>query len=134
MKKQDMIVMVVAICMLVFLIIIGTAIFAGAADVRFQWDRNTEADMASYRLYQSQTSGVYVYGIASPNYKVTVNQVGTTPILYTLTGVTEGLHYWVLTAVDTSANESVPSNEVSKNVDTTPPGKPLNFTLPAVAP
>jgi hypothetical protein len=125
---------VVVTLILTALAVLGIVAVCCAADVRFQWDRNTEADMASYRLYQSQTAGVYVYGVASPNYKVTINQVGTTPILYTLTGVTEGLHYWVLTAVDTSGNESVPSNEVNKNVDTTAPGKPLNFTLPVIAP
>jgi|WetSurMetagenome_2_1015567.scaffolds.fasta_scaffold68803_5 hypothetical protein len=127
MKTQN----IISASILATLIILGIVAVCLAADVKFAWDKSPEADMASYRLYQSQTSGSYVYGVASPNYKATITHP---TITYTLTGVAEGLHYWVLTAVDTSANESVPSNEVSKNVDTTPPGKPLNFTLPVIAP
>jgi len=93
-----------------------------AADVSFEWDANTESDLAGYRLYQSDTSGLYTYG--------TGNEVKDIPAgteTCTVTGVPDGVWYWVLTAYDTHGNESGPSNEVSADIDETPPGPPVQF-------
>jgi fibronectin type 3 domain-containing protein len=72
------------------------------------WDPNTDPDLASYRVYQSTTPGVYGTAIA------TVPAAGFT---YTVTGLTMGTtYYFRITAVDSAGNESLPSNEVSKSV------------------
>jgi fibronectin type 3 domain-containing protein len=72
------------------------------------WDPNTDPDLASYRVYQSTTPGVYGTAIA------TVPAGAST---YTMTGLTLGTtYYFRITAVDSTGNESLPSNEVSKSV------------------
>jgi hypothetical protein len=95
-----------------------------AADVTLQWDANTEPDLAGYRIYQSDTSGIYTFG---PDYDVedlTVAQAGDPPSC-TLTNVLNATWYWVVTAYDTEGLESEPSNEVvtlSTDTETTSGG------------
>ena len=36
--------------------LLALAVCAHAADVKLQWDPNTESDLAGYRLYQNQDS------------------------------------------------------------------------------
>jgi fibronectin type 3 domain-containing protein len=72
------------------------------------WDPNTETDLASYRVYQSTTQGVYGTPVAT---------VPAGTVTYTATGLTIGTtYYFRITAVDSGGNESLPSNEVSKSV------------------
>ena len=72
------------------------------------WNPNTDPDLASYRVYQSTTAGIYGTAIA------TVPAAGST---YTVPGLTMGAtYYFRITAVDSAGNESLPSNEVSKSV------------------
>jgi len=72
------------------------------------WDPNTDPDLASYRIYQSTTPGLYGTAIA------TVPAGAST---YTVTGLTMGsTYYFRITAVDSAGNESLPSNEVSKSI------------------
>jgi hypothetical protein len=72
------------------------------------WDPNTEPDLASYRIYRSTTPGVYGAALATV-------PTGTTG--YVATGLQMGTtYYFVVTAVDSSDNESQPSNEVSKSI------------------
>jgi len=95
-----------------------------ATDVTFRWNANTESDLAGYRLYETETSGVYVYGNG--------NQVATIPAgteTVTLDNVADGHHYWVLTAYDTSNNESGRSNEVSAVIDSIPPAPPGGLSI-----
>lgn len=103
-------------------IITLTAIPVLAKDINFAWDANTESDLAGYRLYQSNTSGSYTYGSGN---EVAEIAAGTETV--TLTGVTDGTWYWVLTAFDTEGNESLPSNEVSQTVDETAPSAPTTL-------
>ena len=101
----------IALFVSLFLIVIP----ASAKDITFLWDANSEADLAGYRLYQSDTSGSYTFGIG--------NEVKDTPAgTETCTiDVADGTWYWVLTAYDSNGNESGPSNEVSISVDQTAP-------------
>jgi hypothetical protein len=98
-----------------------------AANVRvtFEWDANTEADLAGYRLYKSATSGQYTYGAA--NAAANFGKVATGAV--DLDNVEEGSRiYFVLTAFDLTGNESGASNEVVYTVgDVTPPAPPKNF-------
>jgi fibronectin type 3 domain-containing protein len=101
-------------------VVLLTSLVASAdTTVKLQWNANTESDLAGYRLYQSNTSGVYTTyraDIPAPTHEVTV----TIP--------TDGTYFWVVTAYDTSGNESGRSNEATLVIDTTPPGPPTGCT------
>jgi len=102
--------------------------FAGTAfadsEITFEWDANSEGDLVGYRLYQSDTSGSYTFGDGN---QVATITAGTE--IVTITGITDGTYFWVLTAYDTNENESGPSNEVTKTIDNTPPAPPQNFWI-----
>ena len=73
--------------------------------VSLDWADNGEADLAGYRVYRSLTT-------SGPYSEITVALVLTSD--YVDTGVTNGTaYYYVVTAVDTSDNESAQSNEDS---------------------
>ena len=82
-------------------------------------------DLAGYKLYYGTSSGNY----GSP---IDVNNVTT----YTISNLTVGSYYFVVTAYDLSGNESDYSNEVVKSeqgtADTTKPTV-STFTIPATA-
>lgn len=97
--------------------------FAGTSNVTFEWNANNEPDLAGYKLYQSTTSGIYIFGLS--------NEVLNIPA-GTATGtinVIDGIWFWVLTAYDTEGNESGPSNEVTMTLDATGPDAPSGLTI-----
>lgn len=101
---------------------------ADAATIRltFGWDANTEADLAGYRIYRSTTSGQYTYGAANALASYGKVTTGAADV----TGAEGQRIYFVLTAFDTTGNESGPSNEVSYTIpDTTAPAPPKNFLV-----
>jgi len=72
------------------------------------WNPNTDTDLASYRVYQSTTQGVYGAPVAT---------VPAGTATYTVNGLAIGSTYFFrITAVDTAGNESLPSNEVNKSI------------------
>ena len=118
----------------VLAVLIAVPAIAGNEEVSFGWDKNTESDLAGYRLYFSQTPGVYVKKATS----------ATTPNLLMEIPVTASSHpntathavsaadgakvYFVLTAYDLSGNESGFSNEVTYTMtDQTAPAAPKGF-------
>jgi parallel beta-helix repeat protein len=77
---------------------------AGPGSVALDWADNTEPDLASYSVYRSETGG-------GPYSLVTD---GVTGSQYTDTGLSGGTtYYYVVTADDTSGNESGYSSEAS---------------------
>ncbi|MFO8008405.1 MAG: sugar-binding protein, partial [Candidatus Brocadiia bacterium] len=89
----------------------GLSATAGDGQVDLNWDDNTEGDLASYSVYRSTTSGSGYSSIAT----------GVASSAYTDTGVTNGTtYYYVVTAVDTSSNESGYSNEASATPEAGP--------------
>jgi hypothetical protein len=120
-------------------------VFTGIAmadnEITIRWDKNTETDLAGYRLYQSDVSdgqivdgvsfvaeilpdsGLYDHGI--------IPDLDPAHDAFTLTSVPDGTWYWILTAFDTSLNESGKSNEVSASVDSTAPGAPVILDITA---
>ena len=111
------------ILLLGFFLLFGFA-FANGGQVVFEWDPNSEEDLAGYRLYQTTTPGSYIYGEE--------NAIGIIPIgteTYTLTMNVDGTFFWVLTAYDTAGNESGPSNEVTTDVNFKPPSPPTGCVL-----
>ena len=104
---------------LMSLLLVGSVMTS--TDMTLEWDANTESDLAGYRLYQSDTSGVYIFGVG--------NEVATIPAgteVVTLPGLPDGTYYWVLTAFDTGGQESGPSNEITEEIDAVP-GCPQNL-------
>ncbi len=82
------------------------------AVINFAWDPNSDV-VSGYRLYQTTVSGQYTFGSGNEVLQISVGtETGSVD-------VPDGTYFWVLTAFDASGNESVPSNEVSKIVDTT---------------
>lgn len=76
----------------------------GNGYVSLNWDDNTESDLAGYNVYRSQSSGGGYSQIAS----------GLASSDYNDNGVDNGtIYYYIVTAVDTSSNESLDSNEAS---------------------
>ena len=110
---------------LIAIILVLTMVTIGWALSTFTWDANTESDLAGYKLYRSSVSGQYDLGherdMTYLRGWVADIPAGTETVDY---GDEEGTWYFVLTAYDTSGNESGSSNEVSKTIDTTPPDDP----------
>ena len=98
----------------------GLTATGGDGSVDLDWADNTEPDLASYNMKRSTTAGGPYTQIASD----------LTTSAYTDSTVTNGTtYYYVVTAVDTSSNESAISNEASATpVDTTPPAAPTGLT------
>jgi len=87
-----------------------------ADDVTFQWDANTEPDLAGYHLYQGTVSGGPYTRLTNPG------DIGPTVTTYTLPNVADGVWFYVLTAYDseTPSLESDYSNEVSITISNAP--------------
>jgi subtilisin family serine protease len=84
---------------------LGLAATAGDAEAELSWNPRTEADLAGYNVYRATSTGgpyelVNTSPLASPEY---VDDAVVNGLTY----------YYVVTAVDTSSNESMPSVEVS---------------------
>lgn len=89
--------------------------------VILDWDANSESDIAGYRVR---------YGTSSGNHSSVVD-VGNS-ITATLSNLTVGTtYYFVVTAYNTAALESLPSNEVSVTV--APPGGNTAPTISNIA-
>jgi hypothetical protein len=75
------------------------------AQVTLAWDKNSESNIAGYRIYYGTGSRAY-------NWFIDVGNATT----YTITGLTEGsTYYFAATAYDKSKKESKHSSEVSYN-------------------
>lgn len=102
-------------------ITLAMAFSLNAANVKVEWDANTETDLAGYRVYMGLASGVYGQPVDVGNvteHTVTLNpEVGTE-------------YFFAVTAYDTSNNESGFSDEVSIFVpDQTAPEKPKSLIV-----
>jgi pectate lyase len=101
----------------------GLEAMAGDATVSLNWNNNGEGDLAGYYVYRSTNSG--------PPY----SRLNSTPLTssdYTDNTVTNGInYYYVVTAIDTSLNESVYSSEVSATAAAgdIPPAAPAGLTV-----
>ncbi len=114
---------------LMALLLAGTAFAANT--VTFIWNVNPEADLAGYRLYQTNAEGEYIFGESNAVKNI---PAGTETV--TIEDVPDGTYFWILTAYDTTNNESGPSNEVGATLDSVPPNAPtiLNITAIVSAP
>lgn len=102
-----------------------STVLALPGETKLAWNPNTESDLVGYKIY---------YGISSGNYDINIDVGNQTA--YTVTGLTEGeTYYYVVTAYDTSGNESGYSGEVFNAIpvipipDSTPPGNPSSLQI-----
>ena len=108
--------------MSLFIVVAAFAIF-----YTFEWNPNTEEDLAGYRLYQSEISGQYTFSINNECNNDCVDEIPA-GVETTDYDVLPGDWFFIMTAFDWSGNESGPSNEVTVSVpfppDITPPDSP----------
>lgn len=80
-----------------------------SSSIDLSWNANAEGDLAGYRIYRSATAGTGYLRIGS----VDASSTG-----YSDTGLMPGTtYYYVITAIDTSGNESGPSAEDSATTE-----------------
>ena len=119
-----------------------TQAFAFNGDNKPCWDANTESDLAGYNIYLSTVSGDYIDANGNLSTNAIKRDVGLTadsanPCDFAFNNyldaagnpLTDGQYFMVVTAYDTSANESLNSNEVSVPLDFTPPVDPANARI-----
>ena len=113
----------ISIVLLVLLTVSFAPAQVQAGEAKLSWQAPTTnedgtplTDLAGYKLYYSKTQGNYL----AP---VDVHNVLT----HTIT-LGDGTWYFVVTAYDTSGNESAYSNEVSKTIKVSP-AKPTGCTV-----
>ncbi len=87
-----------------------------------QWDANTEAGLAGYRVYMGMTSGVY----GAPLATIAVD----TTIWHPPVPLAPGTYYLAVTAFDVNNNESGFSNEVVVTLPDIPSSQLENLRIP----
>ena len=111
---------------IILLVIIGVAFNAQAAvEVTATWSANSESDLAGYNIYRSSTSGS---GYVKLNSSI-IAKTSSPQYVDSISGSVETTYYYVVTAVDTSGNESSSSNEGSTHIDTSAPNPPSGITV-----
>jgi fibronectin type 3 domain-containing protein len=101
----------------------GLTATPGDSAILLSWTQNSELDLAGYNVYRVDTGPTYT--------KVNSSLIASPTHDYNVTGLTNGVPYtYVVTAVDTSANESGYSTSASATpfVDLTPPAAPTGLT------
>jgi hypothetical protein len=99
-----------------------------AADATLTWNANTEVDLAGYRIYYAPQSCTAAGPLAPLMVGGVAVQVGKV-VTYKHVGLPniDGIVCWEITAIDTSNNESLRSNRVSKAMNTIPPQPPIGL-------
>ena len=89
-----------------------------------QWDANSEADLAGYKVYEKTVTGAYAeLAVCTPD-TTEVNFTAATPH-------PDGTYVWVVTAFDLAGNESGYSNEATASFDSGAPTPPTGcVTIP----
>lgn len=108
----------------IFVLFLVGGVSIADTQVNFSWTANPELDLAGYRVYASNTSGVYTLGEGNQ-----IATAGAGDTACSVAGIADGTWFWVLTAYDTNGNESVPSDEQTGDLDTTAPGCPVDFNV-----
>jgi hypothetical protein len=91
---------------------------AQTAQIQVQFAHGGEPDLKEFHLYYGTTTGTYAIGYTLP-----LSSYLAPPAWMTLpVPLDPGKYYFVVTAVDTSGNESGWSNEATLTVPNNPPG------------
>jgi hypothetical protein len=94
-----------------------------ALDVTLAWDRNSDTDLAGYKIYYGTQSGGPYNGNDSTDGKspivVTLGSTNLVSPQITVHGLKDRTYYFVATAYNTEGYESGYSNQVSTSTDQT---------------
>lgn len=106
--------------------------FAADKNLTFTWEQVISPDFAGWRLYYKQGSSgggnLSQYTLFAPIlYDGTELQEYESDVSFMSPDGQSVTYFFVLTAYDTSNNESGPSNEVSVTIDFEKPGVPVKF-------
>jgi len=116
--------LIISAIILLFSVSVSHAQSVATGKATLSWDSNTEADLAGYRVYQSQVSGVYT---SPPVADIPAPVIGTPS--FQISSLSEDqTYFWVVTAYDNSGNESGFSNEVTKTISI-PPDAPSGLIV-----
>ena len=118
---------VVIASIMMFMVVCGSALGA-TLNLKATWtppttnsDGTPLTDLASYNLYRTDSGRTRIGNISS---------TAAQPYLFSVTVTNSATLTFVITAVDTSGNESVDSAPASYSyVDTIPPSAPKNLTV-----
>src|SRR4051812_45887795 len=105
----------------VLLSILASSHLFASASVSLGWDPETDPSITGYRLYCGTNSGVY-------SQTIEVGNATTASVSNLVDGAT---YYFAVTAYDTAAAESAPSNEVAYAV---PAPSPTPIPEPSISP
>ena len=103
---------------------------AKSVGVKFAWQQDLPSpnDLKGWKLYKSSVAGgPYSFMTEIPFATVQTEYTVTVTIDYSNNQKTK--YFYVLTAIDTSGNESGYSNEVAKEVDFLSPAVPRGFKI-----
>lgn len=106
---------------IISLLVLASMAISADFTIKFEWDRNTETDLAGYRMYRD------INGDPGTRLKVADIDKNTGfpyVLMVTVQDGTEGTLGFVLTAYDTANNESGDSNRVTYPFDLKPPAAP----------
>jgi hypothetical protein len=93
---------------IITLVVQLTSSHAWSEQLTLAWDPITAQEVTGYRIYYGPSSGFYTHSI-----DVGTGAFDGTEVSYTVTGLPDGLYYFVATAYDSRGIESAYSNEVS---------------------
>ena len=110
------------ILLAISLILMASVSWAASLNLKATWTPNTETDMAGYNLYRTDGTRLKINTIL-------IVHPPTLPYLFVITvpDNSQGTATFVLTAVDTTGNESDDSNTVPFVYDVLKPVKPVGF-------
>ena len=111
---------------MIFCLLISVGVAFAGTTVTLQWSPNSEPDLAGYRMWRGTTPGGPYTQIGDdiacgPNVEICCT--------YEDENLADGTYYWVVTAFDTDALESVYSNEVSAVLNSDPPAAPGELSI-----
>jgi hypothetical protein len=120
---------------LILLLLLCASVFAGAKTLEFTWRQTLPDpnDLAGWRLYSSQTQGGPYSLVLTIPFVSEQTQYSSTQPFVSPDGQRK-TYYFVLTAFDTSGNESGYSNEASASIDFEAPGVPIQLKVTVTTP
>jgi fibronectin type 3 domain-containing protein len=101
----------------------GIVVQNGDEEVTLTWTENAESDLDRYKLYLNTDSSFV------PTSSDLLASISSPAVTYTDTGLINGFtYYYLLTAIDTSGNESAASRLITGTpTDQTPPAAPTGL-------
>lgn len=110
------------IAIIIALLFMGTVLNVHAAtySIITSWNANSESDLTGYNIYRSNTPDSEYSKINS----LIISKTDSPSYVDTIKGKVQATYYYVVTAVDSSGNESVFSSKGDVHIDNVAPAAP----------